>query len=387
MEMISSEFCMGILGWFVGPVAWYLLVLLIEAGSFDEWPRLKKACAMIVFVLGVACFIAAMFFRKEERDTVALAVSGILCLLQSGVMYLKICIKKVEERIHEENFNCEQKIVRLTEFYEKLLGLYAKNERERRNDSYVNEFYRAYVDENILFSMFSKFNHSREPFSRNVFSCEGLMYGFTISKDFHSQFYNLIESFFLKRNRGGAYQLEKDDSCKKIFDHFQQKIRPFIDFDVSRRVTDKFYKYLNLCDRSNFIENAFFPEGFIVITDKYYLMPTDMCFGGELKPCKYEGKNVVNLNVVFHEWVYSSDFGSKLYDLYGFGDVKTKPDPCASQLKEVFIIPSTQSDKLFIRKEMDGSYSCWSIPTHLPSDVELGNLLFDFAGLKYDLDL
>ena len=54
-------------------------------------------------------------------------------------------------------------------------------------------------------------------------------------------------------------------------------------------------------------------------------------------------------------------------------------------LRELFIIPSTESDFYFIRKDVDGDYSFFQIDSDSFSDQEIDNLWRKINDLRYDL--
>ena len=397
LEKIFAGIGLAITYWVVPFVLWFCL----DMG--DRTDRSKKIYASIVFVLGIACLVEMISCLNSSYSTdrdfaFVWALTGLLCFLQSGFIFYRTRIKSIEEKIDSVKNAYKEQIDRLAELCQEILKKCYDNERDVWRDTYVRNFYRAYLDERILNT---PRNYSSS--SSRIIKSIGWSNGVIVSKTHNFKFYELIDDLFHKmpfiidlQESGRQKQV---DLCKGIIDYFEKNIKYD---DVKRREAwNKFFNHLNLYEKDSLVGNVAEEDAF-VFTEKYYLRSVDRIDE------KYHNKSVLNTNFIFHSEVYSKSY-KVIYDLYGFDYVNptiSKNDPEEADdiysesgkvlynretdstspiLRELFIIPSTESDFYFIRKDVDGDYSFFQIGSDSFSDQEIDNLWRKINDLRYDL--
>lgn len=398
LEEIFAGIGLAIVLWGGLPfVFWFYL------GMGNRTDRTKKIYAFIVLVLGIACLAAVISCLNSSDSTdrnlaFVNALIGLLCFLQSGFIFYRIRMHNIEDRIDSVERVYKEQIDRLAESCQEILKKCYDNERDVWIETHVRNFYRTYLDEEIL--NFPK-NYSKSS-SRIIKSIEWSN-GVIVSKTHNFKFYELIDDLFLKipflSNFSESERQEKENLCKGIIDYFVKNIKYD---DVKRREAwDKFFNHLNLNEKDNLVRNAAEEDAF-VFTEKYYLRSVDRIDE------KYHNKSVLNTNFIFHSEVYSKSY-KVIYDLYGFDYVNPansksdskeadeiysesgkvlhnrETDSTSPILRELFIIPSTESNFYFIRKDVDGDYSFFQIGSDSFSDQEIDNLWRKINDLRYDL--
>lgn len=398
LEKIFAGIGLAILLWGGLPfVFWFCL------GMGDRTDRTKKIYAFIVLVLGIACLAAVISclnssYSTDRNFAFVYALIGLLCFLQSGFIFYRIRMHNIEDRIDSVERAYKEQIDRLAESCQEILKKCYDNERDVWRETHVRNFYRAYLDEEILNS---PKNYSKS--SSRIIKSIGWSNGVIVSKTHNFKFYELIDDLFLKipflSNFSESERQEKENLCKGIIDYFVKNIE-YNDVE-RRRAWDKFFNHLNLNEKDNLVGNVAEEDAF-VFTEKYYLRSVDRTDE------KYDNKSVLNTNFIFHSEVYSKSY-KVIYDLYGFDYVnptisKNDPeeadeiysesgkvlhnretDPTSPILRELFIIPSIESKFYFIRKDVDGDYSFFQIGSDSFSDQEIDNLWRKINELRYDL--
>lgn len=97
LEKIFAGIGLAITYWVVPFVLWFCL------GMGDRTDRSKKIYASIVFVLGIACLVAMISCLNSsyltDRDFAFVwALTGLLCFLQSGFIFLQNPYKKYRRK-------------------------------------------------------------------------------------------------------------------------------------------------------------------------------------------------------------------------------------------------------------------------------------------------
>ena len=172
MDKLLAGIGLALLLWGGLPFAFYFYL-----GMGNRSDNAKKIFAVVVIVLGVASLITAadclLFSTYQTDKTFALVygLAGVLCIVQSNVIFSKIRVNKIE-------CDCKEQLERLAESVDNLVRLQRNVEKQRRKDSYVSEFYRTCLDEKIL-SMPK--NYFKRPSSRIV-KISWSWKGFIVSK-------------------------------------------------------------------------------------------------------------------------------------------------------------------------------------------------------------
>ena len=398
LEKFWAGISLGLLLWGLGPLAFYFYL-----GMGDRTDKTKKIYASIVLALGIFTLTTAIYGlisenSKEHDFSFVYALIGLLCFLQSGFIFYRIRMHNIEDRIDSVERAYKEQIDRLAESCQEILKKCYDNERDVWRETHVRNFYRAYLDEEILNS---PKNYSKS--SSRIIKSIGWSNGVIVSKTHNFKFYELIDDLFLKipflSNFSESERQEKENLCKGIIDYFVKNIE-YNDVE-RRRAWNKFFNHLNLYEKDSLVGNVAEEDAF-VFTEKYYLRSVDRTDE------KYHNKSVLNTNFIFHSEVYSKSY-KVIYDLYGFDYVNptiSKNDPEEADdiysesgevlynretdstspiLRELFIIPSTESDFYFIRKDVDGDYSFFQIGSDSFSDQEIDNLWRKINDLRYDL--
>lgn len=382
-EQFLAGIGLGILLWGGLPFAfWFYLDMR------DRTDRLKKIYASIVLVFGIASMLMMIYclndkYPSERRLSVLYMMIGMLSFLQSVVIFSKIRTQNFEALKRDY----KEQIYELSLSVSKLVQLNRNIEKQRWKDSYLNEFYRAYLDEQIFDTHKNYFRHP----SARIVKTFGFWDGVYVSKEKNFQLYESVDELFYKMPlilgwESQEREQEKEYLCKRILDYIRQNLR--CDKYENRKVWDKFHNHMELYEKENLVENVFPEEDAFVFTGRHYLRSLSRVDE------KYRNKSVLNSNFIFYENVFSES-NNLVYDIYGFDYAKpmnlktgskkmySESDLYEPVLRELFIIPSTESYFCFIRKDVDGGYSVWHIDSASFYDKETEEIANEINKLRH----
>ena len=380
MDKLLAGIGLALLLWGGLPFAFYFYL-----GMGDRSDKAKKFFSVVVIVFGVTSLITAAYCllfstdQTEKSFALVYGLAGVLCIVQSNVIFSKIRVNKIE-------CDCKEQLERLAESVDNLVRLQRNVEKQRRKDSYVSEFYRTCLDEKILSMPKNYFKHPSSRIVKITWSWKG----FIVSKENRSQFYELIDELFSKLSDGGSERRqEKEKLSKKMLTYFVENIQ--YDENEESEVSDKYRHHFDLYEQDELVESNPSKEFAFVFTEKYYLRSVK--YAGEC----YCTKSVFNSNFILHHEIYSENTNEVLYDLYGFDYAKKsckslyeqyeiKTDSEESVLKELFIIPSSGRDCFyFIRKDVDGGYIFWQIESYSFYHKEIEKISREINDLRHEL--
>ena len=173
------------------PFVFYFLL-----GMSNRTDQEKKVFATIVMVLGGASLMMAMYCllfstnQTEKIFALVYDVCGIMCIVQSVVIFSKIRTQNIEDVKRDY----KEQIYELSLSVSKLVQLNRNIEKQRWKDSYLNEFYRAYLDEQIFDTHKNYFRHP----SARIVKTFGFWDGVYVSKEKNFQLYELVDELFYK---------------------------------------------------------------------------------------------------------------------------------------------------------------------------------------------